>query len=261
MDMQKPGELFYDIFGPALPRLGPGDDAYTRKALDVAQEAMAGVAGGAGVLVSGVIDLGCGTGAQTIQLAEHAGAPVLAVDNHGPYLEELKRRAAVAGVADRITTLEVDMQELATMGEPAGIVWSEGALYVMGFPDGIEMCRSLLVPGGCCAVTEISWLRSDVPDECASFFGEEYPEMRGVGGNLRAIEERGFRVLEHFTLPKSAWWEPYYTPLEERLGLFREKLGTDAAALGVLELVQLEIDMYRRYSDYYGNEFYVMQRA
>ncbi len=28
-----------------------------------------------------------------------------------------------------------------------------------------------------------------------------------------------YEVLGHFTLPESAWWEPYYQPLEERLRL------------------------------------------
>jgi hypothetical protein len=110
------------------------------------------------------------------------------------------------------------------------------------------------------AVTELTWLRSDSPDECKEFFADGYPAMVDVDANLVAIRACKFEILEHFTLPESAWWGQYYRPLEKRLRSFREKYATDPEKLEMLESFQMEIDIYRKYSSYYGYVFYLMQR-
>ena len=79
--------------------------------------------------------------------------------------------------------------------------------------------------------------------------------------NLSTIRSCGYEVLGHFTLPQSAWWEPYYCPLEERLQSFRKKYAADPERIEMIESFEREIEIYRKYSSYYGNVFYVMQRC
>jgi hypothetical protein len=67
------------------------------------------------------------------------------------------------------------------------------------------------------------------------------------------------KSIGHFTLPQEAWWKEYYQPLEVRLDDLRKQYASDAAALEVIEGTQQEIDLYERYSDCYGYEFYVVQ--
>lgn len=100
------------------------------------------------------------------------------------------------------------------------------------------------------AVTELCWLRSDPPDECRGFFDREYP----------AIALCGYETIGHFTLPELSWWKPYYHPLETRLRSFRERCATEAEKLAVVELLQTEIETYRKFSDFYGYVFYMMRR-
>jgi hypothetical protein len=116
------------------------------------------------------------------------------------------------------------------------------------------------VPGGWLAVTELCWLRPDAPTECRAFFESEYPAIVDVETNLVMIKECGYEVIGQFTLPESAWWETYYQPLEMRLQEFRREYAADPEWLEIIEWVQSEIDMYRKYSRYYGYEFFIMQR-
>ena len=260
MSEQEQKNLIYEIFDPSLPRLGPGDEASTTKALHTLLSA---VFPGEDSSRSGklrILDIGCGNGAQTIPLARHTRGTILAVDNHQPYLDELQRRAEAEGVSDRVRPCLGDMRDLELNQEAFDIIWSEGALYVMGFREGLAACRRLLAPRGALAATELSWLKPDPPDACRTFFADEYPVMADVETNLATIKTCEYDVLGHFALPESAWWNGYYHPLEERLRSIWKKYATDPEKLEVVESVQVEIEWYRECSGYYGYVFYLMQR-
>jgi len=67
---------FYEIY-EALPRQGPGDRARTQRALEVLPPL---------IEVHRILDIGCGSGAQTLDLARATEARIVAVDNHPPFI-------------------------------------------------------------------------------------------------------------------------------------------------------------------------------
>jgi hypothetical protein len=150
--------------------------------------------------------------------------------------------------------------------ESFDLIWCEGAIFVIGFEKGLIQWRPLLSKGGYLVVSELSWLREQLPLELESYMKEMYvgiesAGVRGIEENIEAAKRAGFEVLNCFTLPKKAWWENYYSPIEAKLPLLKAKHKDEKEALDYLAGEEKEIEMYRKYSDYYGYVFYVLQKA
>lgn len=253
-------QFFYEIFDSSLPRLGPGDNADTRKALEMLASANKRPSEDSPRSNLSVLDIGCGNGTQTIELAKHVDGAILAVDNHKPFLDELQQRAQEAGVAHKIEVCQKDMAELGQEQQSYDLIWSEGALYSMGFNEGLAMCFDLLAAHGQMAVSELCWHRPDPPEVCRDFLTGEYPAIVDTATNLETIRQCGYELRGHFRLPPSAWIENYYLPLEERLKSMRGQYSAEPDKLDIIESIQVEIDMYRQFGKYYGYDFYLMRK-
>jgi ubiquinone/menaquinone biosynthesis C-methylase UbiE len=144
--------------------------------------------------------------------------------------------------------------------ESFDIIWAEGSIYIIGFARGLTEWQRLIKPKGFLAVHEMTWLRPDPPQEIYEYWKEFYPEIKTVAGNIDLITKCGYILLGQFTLPEDAWWIEYYSPLEERIKILREKYNNDAKALAILDNEQREIDMYKKYYQWYGSVFFVMQK-
>ena len=78
--------------------------------------------------------------------------------------------------------------------------------------------------------------------------------------NVRRARAAGYRPIESFALPPEALWTHYYVPLEARLPELRRRHANDPEALAALDSEAEEIELFRRYANYYGYVFYVLQR-
>ncbi|GLY93452.1 methyltransferase domain-containing protein [Actinoplanes sp. NBRC 103695] len=101
-----------------------------------------------------VLDVGGGTGGFAVPLAE-AGHRVTVVDASPDALAALTRRAADAGVADRVRAVQGDGESLAGLIEPASadLILCHAMLEVVDDPSGVVAAiASALRPGGAVSV-------------------------------------------------------------------------------------------------------------
>ncbi|MCA9980843.1 MAG: hypothetical protein KDD89_08420 [Anaerolineales bacterium] len=138
------------------------------------------------------------------------------------------------------------------------LIWSEGAIYIAGFEQGLKKWRPYLKQGGYIAVTEISWLTppADAPPAIRTFWQEAYPEMATVDENVKRLTQAGYELVGQFTLPEAAWWA-YYEPLRVRIATMRKKYAGNTAVLALLEEEEQEIKLYEQYAEYYSYVFYI----
>lgn len=243
-------QVFFELHSN-LPREGPGNDESTAKALAFV-EALPDQ--------PQILDLGCGPGMQTLQLARLTHGHITAVDNHQPYLDQLQHSVIGAGLGDHVTPLNADMASLPFAPESFDLIWAEGSAYNLGFQNALQRWRSLLKRPGYLAVTEIAWIRPDPPPSVVAFWQMEYPNMQSIETNVSLIRAAGYSLLGHFILPEVAWWQHYYTPLEQRLQELQKRYADNPDAQPVLASHAQEIELYRQYADYYGYVFYSLQK-
>ena len=244
-------ELLFDLHGGG-ERQGPGGEDETRLAIT-----LSGLRGQRGLKIA---DIGCGTGASTLVLARELDAHITAVDLLAGFLRRVDETARREGLGARIDTLAVSMDELPFDDGSFDAIWSEGAIYTIGFENGIQRWRRFLKPGGVLAVSELTWLTAQRPAELHDHWTAEYPEVASAGVKLSQLENHGYMPLGYFPLPRACWLDTYYRPMQGRFESFLERHGRSAVAQAVVAAEQAEISLYERYSDFVSYGYYVARR-
>jgi len=242
-------EYFYELFR-SLPRGGPGDNQSTRKAFHYLKNLPSEPL---------ILDIGCGPGIQTLELTKLSNGSIIALDTYQPFLDMLMRNAIKEGVEKRIILKNQSMLDMDFNKNSFDVIWSEGALFFMGFQNGLKKCHQLLKKNGSLAVTEAVFLQPSIPKPLQQFWDVRYPDIKDVKSNIALIQNEGFELLAHFTLPKSSWIDTYYSPMEKRIDELKKKYHVNTIALQVFTECEKEIKIYRTYSDYFGYEFFIMQ--
>lgn len=242
-------DYFIELFG-ALPRAGPGDNASTRKAFEMTENLPS---------EPRILDIGCGPGVQTVELLRLSGGTVVALDLLPQMIARVRKAAQCAGFADRLETVQADMTDMAFEPSSFDVIWSEGAIYFIGFEMGLAKLKEFVKPGGYVAVSEAVWLEPDPPREVVELW-QEYPEIDTVERKLAVVSSLGYESVGHFVLPASSWSESYYDPLATRVSEYEHKWKGIRDAEDVLAEARQEISVFRTYSRYYGYAFFVMRR-
>lgn len=233
-------------------RLGPGGEAQTRLALS-----LSGLYGRRDPIIA---DIGCGTGAASLVLARETGGRITAVDRVPQFLEELETRARTQGLEGRISTLCAPMQALPFEPEGFDAIWSEGAIYNMGFEAGLTAWRSFLKPDGVIAVSDLCWLTQTRPASLEAHWTNEYPGIGTVSERMATIEACGYSPLGYFPLPAECWLENYYGPMKARFEAFLLAHDNEAARR-LVAAEQEEIRLYETSGQYFGYGFYIARKA
>ena len=243
-------DIFFQIH-ENLPREGPGRSKYTRKAFRTLPK----------LNKPRILDVGCGSGVPTIELARLSQGEVIGIDINQHHLDRFSQRIKEANLSYRVRAVNRSMSAMDFPDGSFDIIWAEGSIFIIGFETGLKEWQRFLKPGGFLVVHEMVWLRPDPPQEMYNYWKNTYPGITTVDQNLKVIQDCGYEILGHFTLPADTWWTEYYEPLECRIQELRPKYTNNPEALLVLDREQQEIDMFKKYcSKWYRSAFFIMKK-
>ena len=187
-----------------------------------------------------ILDIGCGSGLPTIELAKLSDGKIIGIDINQSLLDKLNRKIEEEGLSSRVKTAKCSVLEMNFPDESFDIIWAEGVVRIMGFEKSLKEWNRLLKPNGFMVVHDAINIVSDELERIASW---------------------GYKLIDYFSLPEDAWWTEFYKPLEIRIKELYMKYKNNSEALNALKKHQTEIDMIKRNPKEHSSAFYIMQKS
>ncbi len=251
--MEKPTNHAFDFdlineFFVELERQGPGGAEETIRALSFIDNLSS---------KTNIADLGCGTGFQTMVLAQNTEAAITALDLYTGSIDKLNATAEALGVQQRVKGIVGSMSDLPFEEDEFDLIWSEGAIGNIGFAAGLNYWKNFLKQDGYIAVTYESWFTNERPAEIEKWWVDAVPEIGTIGQNILTMQAAGYMPVAVFTLPASNWTENYFAPQRARREEFLEQHAGNKTVENFLAFMKHEDDLYAQYGHYYGYAFYI----
>ena len=186
-----------------------------------------------------ILDLGCGTGVPTMELARLGGGEVLGLDIDRHSLDLLAKKIEEAGLAHRVRTKECSITEMDLPKDHFDIVWCEGSIFVLGFRNGLVRLKRLLKEKGCLVVHDEA---GDIPEK------------------LKIVSSCGYDLLGHFTLSRNVWWTEYFEPLQKRIDALPPDRKNEPDMAAELVKERRDMDTFRNDPAKISSAYFVMRK-
>lgn len=232
----------------SLERQGPGSPEVTVKALSFIDNLSD---------KSCIADIGCGSGGQTMVLAQHTAGRLTGVDLFPLFIELFNQNACLLGLQNRVQGVVESMDQLSFKDEELDLIWSEGAIYHIGFQRGLAEWKRFLKTGGFIAVTEVSWFTEERPSEINDFWLDAYPEIDTIPRKVAQMQQTGYLPVATFVLPENCWTEHFYAPQAIAQENFLKKYEGNSTVESLIASQRHEAQLFDKYKAYYGYVFYI----
>ena len=235
-----------------LKRQGIGSDEMTAKALSFI---------GTTTSDTRILDVGCGTGGQTMVIAQTVSGQITGLDALPRFIDIFNENAAKLKVQDRVSGIVGSMESLPFPNESLDVIWCEGAIYNVGFARGWREWRNYLKHDGYLAVTDASWLTEERPPAIEDYWRHHYPGITTVAQNVAIMQESGYVPVAVFTMPENCWTDNYFAPQISVQDAMLKKYHGNTVVKEFVEGCRHEERMYHDYNKYYGYVFYIGKKS
>lgn len=240
-------DLICEYFA-SVERQGPGSPEVTLKALSFIDNLSE---------QSHIVDIGCGTGGQTMVIALNAPGTITGIDLFPRFIDLFSQNAVKLDLQDRVSGVVASMDNLSYHKEELDLIWSEGAIYNIGFERGLNEWREFLKPGAYIAVSEASWFTEERPEAIEKFWLSEYPGIDTIPNKVNQMQKAGYVPVASFILPENCWTEHFYEPQLATQEAFLRKYPRNKTVVKFIANQRHEAQLYHKYREYYGYVFYI----
>jgi len=231
-----------------VERQGPGSPEVTLKALSFIDNLRDD---------SRIADIGCGTGGQTMILGQNTPGFIKGIDLFPTFINLFNVNAKRLNLHDRLKGETGSMENLPFQDKELDLIWSEGAIYNIGFERGLYEWRKFLKKGAYIAVSEASWFTEERPAEIEEFWEDAYPGIDTIPNKVAQMQKAGYVPVASFILPEDCWIKHFYEPQVPAEKAFLERHTGNSAAEYFIANQRHETQLYYKYKEFYGYAFFI----
>lgn len=181
-----------------------------------------------------ILDMGCGTGEPAIALVNLSDGIIYAVDNDQEALDWFSEKVTLMSLGDRINIYRNSVFNMDFQGLKFDIIWAEGLFNIIGFKNGLLLSSEHIKSPGILVI---------------------HDDLQHRDKKEKMISENGYNLINTFKLPDNAWWEEYYSPMEN----FLKSIGTDEIE-NKFKNELIEIESCKKNTEMFKSIYYILQK-
>lgn len=208
-----------------------------------------------------ILDIGCGAGDPTLELASLSDGDIFALDIDRNALHQLAARAKSSTASGRIFPVQGSMLAMGFADKSFDVLWAEGSVHAIGIERGLQEWRRLLRPSGILAVHDSVWPEPEPPPDLRPTWRARYRGVMTEEIYHSAIAANGYELLAQVPVPPEIWWNDYFQPRQRAMHDLRQRLSGSPSALAALERESAETELYLRHTAWYGSAFFILKKA
>jgi ubiquinone/menaquinone biosynthesis C-methylase UbiE len=187
-----------------------------------------------------ILDLGCGTGVPTLEIAGLSDGKIVAVDIDQASLDVLRKKIEILNLKDRISIVQSSVFEADLPENHYDIIVAEGILHITGFERGLRTFSRLLKDNGYFLI---------------------HDEFRDEKKKLKVIAKYRFELVKFFIMDEEIWREEYYGYMEKKI-MDMEKMDSDhSIPEELIKPLKDEIAMFKKDPSGSKSIYYVLKKS
>jgi len=186
-----------------------------------------------------ILDIGCGRGNCTMELARLSDGKITAIDIDQEALNHFKKKVEKHGLSNRIEIINCSLIQNQLPKTSFDIAWAEGVIHIIGFKRALKEIYLLLKPQG---------------------YLVGHDSVESIEPHVENLKKLGFSLANRFSLPKDAWWKMYGEPVEKRILEIRKETN-DKVLLKMLERHENDAKWIKNNPNASKSLFYILQKS
>ena len=171
-----------------------------------------------------ILDIGCGTGIPTLEIAKLSDGEVTGIDIDQKALDRLNRKIQQERLSDRVKVINRSVYDTKFEDERFDLILEEGVIHLLDLKRTLTECSRILKLNGFMVTGEATnW----------------------ANRKLKYFPKFGFKLIKQIPWESECWWTEYYAPLEEKINKLRSQYD-DLDDIEEIQRHLMEIDMVKK---------------
>jgi len=187
-----------------------------------------------------ILDLGCGTGVPTLEMARLTEGKIIAVDTDRECVDWLKEKIKRQNYQDRISVIRKSVLRIDIPEDSFDIILAEGLFNVIGFEKALSRFVKLLKPNGYFMI---------------------HDDFRYRAKKQKIIEKYKLLLVKSFVLDETVWWNEYCSCLQKKIEEFAKEWGKRVNTNRLFRREKTELEMYRKNPESWRSVYLVLKKV